>query len=131
MDGYDLSQDSTFSLDAWLYGRFWVDGALAASARTRVKAALDRLPQPRLSPGYRIVRMARDGTLFIREPDTDPDGTSEWTAIDAAGDAVAVVHMPDRFEPMDIYAGEMLGRWTGESGVHLVRAYQLQETDET
>lgn len=131
MDGYDLSQDSTFSLDAWLYGRFWVDGALAASARARVKAALDRLPQPRLSPGYRIVRMARDGTLFIREPDTDPDGTSEWTAIDAAGDAVAVVHVPDRFEPMDINAGEMLGRWTGESGVHLVRAYQLQETDET
>ena len=130
-DGYDLSQDSTFSLDAWLYGRFWVDGALAASERARVKEALDRLPQPRLSPGYRIVRVARDGTFLIREPDTDPDGTRKWTAIDAAGVAVAVVHMPERFVPMDIYGGEILGRWTGESGVHLARAYQLQETDET
>jgi len=131
VDGYDLSQDSTFPLDAWLYRRFWIDGALMATERARVKEALDGLPQPRLSPGYRNVRVARDGTLFIREPGTGPDGTSEWTAIDAAGVAVAVVHMPARFEPMDILEGELLGRWTGDSGVHFARAYQLQETDET
>ena len=130
IDGYDLSRDSTFSLDAWLYGRFWVDGALEASERVRVKKALDRLPPPRLSPGYRVVRVARDGTLFVREPGLSLDGTREWTAIDAAGGAVAVVHMPDRFEPMDIYAGEMLGRWTDESGVDFARVYQVQETDE-
>jgi len=130
VDGYDLSQDSTFSLDALLSGRFWVDEALEANARARVKAALDRLPPPRLSPGYRVVRVARDGTLFVREPGLAPDGTRAWTAIDAAGDAVAVVHMPGRFEPMDIHAGEMLGRWTGESGVDFVRVYELGETDE-
>lgn len=131
VDGYDLSQDSTFSLDAWLYGRFWIDGALMAAERVRVKAALDGLPQPRLSPGYRTVRVARDGTLFIREPGTDPEGSSVWTAIDTTGVAVAVVHMPARFEPMDIYEGELLGRWTGESGVHFARAYELQETVQT
>jgi len=38
--------------------------------------------------------------------------------------------MPDRFEPMDIYAAEVLGRWTGESGVDFVRAYELRKTDE-
>ena len=130
VDGYDLSQDSTFSLDAWLYGRFWVDGALEASERVGVKEALDRLPPPRLPPGYRGIRVARDGTLFVREPGLSPDGTREWTAIGAAGDAVAVVHMPDRFEPMDIYAAEVLGRWTGESGVDFVRAYDLRKTDE-
>jgi hypothetical protein len=130
VDGYDLSQDSTFSLDAWLYRRFWVDGALEATQRVRVKAALDRLPPPRLSPGYRVVRVARDGTLFVREPVLGLDGTREWTAIDAAGDAVAVVQMPGQFEPMDIYAGEMLGRWTGESGVEFVRVYELGATDE-
>ena len=130
IDGYELSQDSTFTLDAWLYGRFWVDGALEASQRVRVKEALDRLPPPRLSPGYRAVRVARDGTLFVREPALSADGTREWTAIDEAGDAVAVVRMPDRFEPMDIYAGEILGRWTGESGVDFARVYQVQETDE-
>ena len=131
VDGFELSGDSLFSLDAWLYGRFWVDGALVSEDRDRVKAALDGLPQPRLSPGYRMVRVARDGSLFIREPGVTADGSKAWTIVDATGEPEAVVQMPERFEPMDIYAGELLGRWTEESGVHFVRSYRLEDTRET
>ncbi|MEJ2203528.1 MAG: 6-bladed beta-propeller [Gemmatimonadota bacterium] len=37
----ELSQDTVFPLDVWLYGRFWVDGGLEASARRTVRDALD------------------------------------------------------------------------------------------
>ena len=129
--GVDLSGDSTFRFDSWLYGRFWVDGALEREARAGVQALIDRLPPPRVSPGYRVARVARDGGLWVREPAAGAAGPSRWTRLSKDGGPLAIVEMPARFRPLDILDDEVLGRWIGESDVHFVRSYRLTETGAT
>jgi hypothetical protein len=63
----DLSDDPVFPLDVWLYRLYWVDGALSAPARGAVRDALDALPSPPAGE-HRLVRVTRDGRLWIREP---------------------------------------------------------------
>lgn len=127
LDGIELSEDSTFTLDSWLYGRFWVDGALTAESRASVRATIDRLPPPRLSPGYRSVRVARDGRLWIREPG-ETSGMRLWTQVEPGGRPLAVVEAPTSFQPLDVLEEEVLGLWLGESDVNFVRAYRLADS---
>jgi hypothetical protein len=137
--GSDISGDSVFALDSWLYGRFFVEGALTAAERDRARAILDRLPPPRLDPGYRAVRVDRDGRLWIREPSSREPGTSAavdaaqiiWTRLDASGRPEAVVVTPAAFRPTWISGDEMLGEWRGDADVSFVRAYRVIETDQS
>jgi hypothetical protein len=124
----ELTSDTLFSMDVWLYGRFWVDGALGPRARASVRAALDRLPPPTTGPGYRFVRVAGDGDLWIREPAVDADGTRSWTVVDPIGGPEALIRIPARFDPQTLGDGEALGRWLGENDVHFVRAYGVRDT---
>jgi len=131
LNAEDVSQDSIFELDVWLYGRFWVDGALYPDERSRVRQALDRLPPPRSPPGYRVVRVGRDGRLWIREPEVGSDGARAWTLTDPDGTPSGVIRLPERFDPQDILSDEVLGRWLGENDVNFVRSYRVESTAET
>lgn len=126
-----VSGDETFALDAWLHGRFWIDGALTAVERNQVRATLDNLPVPRAAPGYRYARVTRSGALWVREPGGSTDGMHSWTRVDASGAPSAVVHTPESFEPIDIGTDEVIGRWTGEADVSFVRVYALSESGAT
>jgi 6-bladed beta-propeller protein len=127
----DVSGDSVFSLDSWLYRRFWVDGALDAQTRARVEGILDGLPAPTAAPGYRAVLATGNGELWVREPEVSADGIREWTRLTAVGSPNAVIELPVNFDPLSVDADEVLGRWTGEADVSFVHAYQLVETPRT
>jgi hypothetical protein len=128
LDGIELSADSTFRLDSWLYGRFWVDGALDAQSRAAARRALDRLPPPREPPGYRTARAARTGELWVQEgAGSTSDGTA-WTRIAADGRPTAAIELPARFTPLDISGDDVLGVWLDDSDVNFVRAYRLADT---
>jgi len=126
-----LSGDSLFGMDVWLYGRFWVDGALRRDERSRVRRALAGLAPPASPPGYRVVRVASDGRLWIREPGARPDGTRAWTVLGASGRPEAVVDVPVRLDPQYLGARRVLGRWLGESDVNFVRRYRIEDTGRT
>jgi 6-bladed beta-propeller len=127
----ELSGDSIFKLDSWLYRRFWIDGALDESARAGVRFALDRLAPPRSPPGYRRVRLTRDGRLWILEPSTSTSDRRTWIRVDASGRPDAIIHGPSGFDPLDIVEDGALGRWTGEYDVQFVRAYRLIDSGTT
>jgi hypothetical protein len=128
LDGIAISADSTFQLDSWLYGRFWVDGALDARARADAQETLDRLPPPRDPPGYKSARAARTGEIWIREG-TAPSGAIEsWTRIGSDGRPTSLVELPARFTPLDISGDEVLGVWLDDSDVPFVRAYRVADT---
>jgi hypothetical protein len=127
--GAELSGDSVFTLDSWLHGRFWIDGALTAAERRRVATLLDDLTVPRAAPGYRFAHATEDGALWIREP-RDGGGDFTWTRI-ADGRPTAVIVTPASFRPTQIRVDEVLGVWSGESGVHFARAYRPAPTGES
>lgn len=122
--GPDLSGDSTFTLDSWLYRRFWVEGALTEGERANARSTLDRLPAPTEAPGYRMVSTGDDGSLWIKEPAPAADGYL-WTRVDASGAAVSVLSIPASFTPTHFRSDEVLGIWRGEADVHFVRAYSF------
>jgi hypothetical protein len=124
----DLSGDTLFRADVWLYRRYWVDGGLGTDARHGVEEALDRLPSPTSTPGYRLVKLASDGRLWIREPGVNADGARRWTVVSATGDPQAEIDIPQRFDPQYLGADRVIGRWTGESDVNFVRAYDVADT---
>jgi hypothetical protein len=124
----DISGDTLLSMDVWLYGRFWVDGAPEADARARVEKALDHLPPPASGPGYRVVRVGADGRLWVREPTVVTDSTRAWTVLSAAGEPEAVLDMPARFDPQYLGPHRVLGRWRGDKDVNFVRAYGVENT---
>lgn len=125
VEGTAISQDEDFRLDSWLYGRFWIDGALDATARSRIRATLDRVPPPRAAPGFRTALVTREGDLWIREPTDQPQGAQRWTVVSPDGLPTAVVETPDRFTPLDVVDDEVVGRWLGPADVPFVRAYDL------
>lgn len=131
VDAVELSGDTTFVLDSWLHGRFWIDGALTTDARAATRATLERLPPPRLAPGYRRIRVDSEGGPWVKEPSQDGASTDTWTRLDASGSPVAIVEMPSRFRPTSISGDDLLGVWTGESDVHFVRGYRLRPTEES
>ncbi len=126
--GSRISGDSIFSLDVWLYGRFWVDGALTAYQRKHVRSILDKLPQPTVAPGYRYVRVDQQGRLWVREPGVTAGDAHIWTIIDTDGKPSASVAIPVRFDPEEIRSDEMTGRWLGEKDVSFVRTYKYGGT---
>ena len=128
LDGSELSGDTIFTMDAWLHGRFWVEGGLMETDRQRLRSVLNALPAPRVAPGYRFARMSNDGGLWIREPGT-VDNMRTWTITDPSGTPTALVQLPSAFEPLDLGTDEVLGYWTGESDVHFVRAFPLESTN--
>ncbi len=129
--GVELSGDSLFTLDAWLYGRFWIDGALTADARARVRVTLDGFPPPRTGPGYRTVRVEEGGGLWIQEPDDDAMPMRIWTRTDPDGTPIAAVTVPANFRPTYIDGDDVLGVWVGESDVNFVRGYRIRGAGET
>ena len=124
----DHSSDPDFPMDVWLYRRYWIEGALGEAERAGVKAVLDGLPPPRSGPGYRVVRVALDGRLWIREPALSPARTRAWTVIAPDGAPEAVIDIPIDFDLQTIRGNEVLGRWTGESDVHFVRVFRVGPT---
>ncbi len=130
LSGPDLTGDSVFALDSWLVGRFWVDGALTAHERQAALALLEAYAVPAEWPGYRYVLAGSDGRLWIREKATDP-ARHTWTRVGPDGPD-AVIHTPAAFRPTHIPSSdEVLGVWSGESGVHFARVYGVSATEES
>ncbi|MEJ2203527.1 MAG: hypothetical protein P8170_05415 [Gemmatimonadota bacterium] len=73
----------------------------------------------------RVVRVARDGRLWIREPGVTLDGLRTWTVVTSAGVPEALAAIPARFDPQEISPGSVMGRWLGQDDVNFVRTYAL------
>lgn len=127
--GAEISGDSAFTLDSWLSGRFWIEGALTRAERARATAILERLTVPSDWPGYRLALATDEGGVWIREPRAGGE-TRTWTRVGVDGPD-AVITTPTAFRPTDVRADEVLGVWSDESGVHFVRAYRPVRTGET
>ena len=123
------SGDSLFSMDQWLYGRFWISGALDTEARARAQDVLDRLPQLGWASGYLRVLVADDGHLWIREPDPNVEEVT-FVVVNDAAEAIALVTMPSDFEPLSVSLAEVRGRWQDASDVEYVRVYGLERGPE-
>ena len=128
-DAVAISRDSTFSMDVWLHGRFWVDGALRPERRQAVREVLDRLPPPRSAPGYRFVQVDVLGYVWIREPLNPDEAVWHWTIVDESGRVVNSIDLPLRFEPHHIDRDFILGRWRDENDVNFIRLYEVQVSD--
>jgi hypothetical protein len=123
-------RDPAFPLDAWLYRRYWMDGAWEPEARAVARRTLDRMPVPRDSVGYRYATVAEGGGVWVREP-LPPGGTLwPWTVFDTAGAPIAAIETPVNFDVHEIGTDYVLGRWRDADDVNFIHLYAIERSAE-
>jgi len=129
--GRTLSEDPYFPIDAWLYHRFWVLGALDRTTRDAARAILDRLPDPPEPQGYRVVHLAADGLPWLPEPDPDSGTTQRWLVIGHDARPLHVVEMPSDVAVYEVGSRRVLGLWRDSNDVNYVRSWAVSETPDS
>lgn len=119
------SKESRFEFDEWLYDMTWVIGPPLGRGRAIVTKALDRLPTPDTSQGYRYVIVTRTGHLWVRQPLGQDTLSREWHVHDLAGQPIARVVTPAALRVYDIGADYVLGRVQDSLRVEYLRRYPL------
>ena len=129
LPGSELSGDTVFTLDSWLHGRYWLDGALTRDDRARALERARAVSVPRAAPGYRYGYATEEGDLWVREP-RGAGASHSWVRIGENGPD-ALITTPAAFRPTHIRSDEVLGVWSGAEGVHFARVYRPSATGET
>jgi hypothetical protein len=120
-----LHQRGRLQWDEWLYDMSWVDGPALGRGRAVVMRAIERLPAPDTSDGYRYVRVTPFGHLWVRQPAPVDAATRRWHVYDLTGTQIASVEVPAELEIYDVGPDYLLGRVRDSLGVEYLRRYGL------
>jgi hypothetical protein len=85
------------------------------------------MPIPKTMPAYAGLRVDAEGNLWVADYLRPSDHQSRFMVFDSTGRMLGSVVMPERFEPLDIGADYVLGRWRDELDVQYVRLYGLEK----
>lgn len=129
LSAIELSNDSTFRLDSWLHGRYWVRGPITPEERARAREALDRHTPPTGSPGMRVAIAGTDGSMWIPEPVPGGMAAGSWTRLSPTGTPDASLQVPWGFRPTHFEDDRVTGVWRDENDVSFVRSYAMQSSD--
>jgi hypothetical protein len=83
------------------------------------------VPWPETVPAYQALRTDALGNVWVMAYRPDTDDPARWFVFDSGGQWLSTVVFPPRFEPFDIGADYVLGRWRDELDVDYVRLYAL------
>lgn len=116
-----------FPGDEWLHGRFWIDSPLRPSAREPVRRAVQYIPVPDSLVGLLFLKVTHQGRIWVSEVRPPADTAITWDVYDLQGRARARVVTPSRFEPHEIGADYVLGRFMDELDINYIRLYALEK----
>ena len=112
-----------FPRDTWLWRRTLVDGPSGIEDRGHLAYALERVPAVQAADSFRFVKVDDFGRLWTRTEPHDPDQPSTWHVFSPAGDPLAIVRTPARFQLQAIAEDRIAGRGWDELGVERVQVY--------
>jgi hypothetical protein len=112
-------------LGAWLLGPFWIAASTWRASRAAVSSTIRALPRPDGVPGFRFVLPGRDGTLWIAEQMAVGGDTPRWIVVGSAGEPLALVDLPARFDLHEAGSDYVLGRWRDADDVNFVHLYPI------
>jgi hypothetical protein len=100
-------------------------------ARRGIEATLREMPLAATMPAHGRMLLDVEGNLWVEEylppgSPTDERG-SRWAAFTAEGRWLGIVELPARFEPYQIGADFVLGRWVDELDVQYLELYRLSK----
>lgn len=125
----EVSGESVYPMDVFPASRFILDGAADRESRVRVGRIVAQLPHPSGSSLIRLVKVASDGGLWVRETAGDSVTPSAWLVLDGTGAAMRWVHLPPGFTPFGISGDRVVGRRVGAYGVEYAERIALRPTD--
>ena len=121
-----VRQTGTLQWDEWLYDMSWIDGPALGRGKTAVKRAVERLPLPDTSEGYRYVRVTPHGHLWVRQPAASNAVNRVWHVHDLTGAQIAQVQIPINLELLETGADHVLARARDSLGVEYLQRHRLQ-----
>jgi hypothetical protein len=112
-----------FPRDTWLWRRTLVDGPSGIEDRGQLAYALERVPEVQAADSFRFVKVDTFSRLWTRTEPHDPDQPSTWHVFSLAGEPLAVVRTPARFQLQAIGEDRIAGRGWDELGVERVQVF--------
>ena len=116
-----------FPGDEWLLGSFWIDSPVRPSAREPIRRAAQGISIPDSLDGLLYLKVTPQGRIWTSEVRPPADTAITWLVYDLDGLPIARVTTPSRFEPHDIGADFVLGRFMDEVDINYIRLYELKK----
>ena len=104
-----------------------LEGIQGDDTRQRVADVFEEMPIPETFPAYSDIRLDALGNLWVEEYDRPGDERGAWAVFDVHGTWLGPVEFPLGFDPLDIGADYVLGRWRDELDVDHVQLYELRK----
>jgi hypothetical protein len=103
------------------------DGVTSAAGRQNIERQHAAIPHPATMPAFGLVRMGRDGTLWVGSARRPSDSVPRWTVFDREGRMIGELTVPERFGILEAGEDYVLGRWRDELDVEYVQLYRLEK----
>ena len=71
------------------------------------------------------ILIAESGHVWVREYGFSRSAPAHWSVFTKDGEYVGLVDMPVRFEPFQIGADGILGKWADDDGVEYIQLFAL------
>ncbi len=107
-----------------IHGRTLLLGGTRESQANALQA-LERMPAVDSATGFRIVRIDEAGYLWVADQVPDPRMRRPWLVYDRNAQVVGRLQTPAAFDPQQIGADFILGRWRDGNGIEHVQMYSL------
>jgi hypothetical protein len=113
---YDAAVDSL--VESW--------GGTDATLRARVRRIYERIPAPARRPAFSRVLATQEGGLWLQHYGTPTRASDLVSVFNESGRWLGDVDLPDRFWPLQVGAGYVLGTWSDADGVAHVRLHRTR-----
>ncbi len=94
--------------------------------RASAEATFDEIPKPEFFPAYLHILVDDDHNLWIQEYPIPGATTAKWSVFDSTGTLLGALDAPLGFEPYHIGDDFVLGKWSDELDVEVVKMYGLK-----
>lgn len=128
---FERPSDVAFPLDDWIHGRNWIESAVHPDDRGPVLDVLERMPPPHAGASVRFVLLTDSGHLWTTNAMPPVDSDALWTVYDLAGEPMAGITIPARFEVHEVGPDYVLGVARDEVGVESIELYGLTGPEES
>ena len=95
--------------------------------RKQMADRIDQASYPSQFPFIEAILPAGGGIIWVQEQGNPGDERRRFAVLDASGQLLGTVQMPDRFRPTHVQGDLLAGVWQDQDDVEHVRVYRVQK----
>jgi len=106
----------------------WIERRMESTPPERqadVRRSYESVPLVETVPTHGRILFDDTGRMWVEDADRPDQPAGRWTVYGVDGRMLARIALPDRFRPLDIAAGEIIGIWRDDLDVEHLQRYTI------